>query len=321
MYNIIYMKTILVTGGSGLVGSAIKDIQSLYPDYNFIFISSHDVNLLEYELVLHCFKNFSPDVIIHLAANVGGLFKNMSQPVQMLEHNLLINSNVLKAAHEANVNRLIATLSTCIFPDILAQCGVPIDESMLHLGPPHSSNAPYAYAKRMLEVGCSAYSTQYSREYTCIIPTNIYGPNDNFNLEDSHVIPGLIHKCWLAKSNQTPFVVSGSGKPLRQFIHSHDLARCVVNLIGLTNPPPSIIISPDPSSEVSVGYIGELIAREFEYSHMLVYDQTKSDGQYRKTASNALFRSLNPEYKFIPVESGIKSTVQWFVSNYPNVRK
>jgi GDP-L-fucose synthase len=315
------MKTILVTGGSGLVGSAFKDIQELYPNYSFIFISSSDVNLLEYELVLNCFKQSNPDIIIHLAANVGGLYKNMSNPVQMLENNLLINSNVLKAAHGANINKLIGVLSTCIFPDSLAQGIEPIDESMLHLGPPHTSNAPYAYAKRMLQVGCAAYSTQYSREYTCVIPTNIYGPNDNFNLEDSHVIPGLIHKCWLAKTNQTPFVICGTGKPLRQFIHSHDLARCILDLVSLDKIAPTIIISPDPSEEVSIGYIGELIAKEFDYSSMLIYDETKSDGQFKKTASNSLFRSLNPDYKFVTIESGIKSTVEWFKSAYPDIRK
>lgn len=315
------MKTVLVTGGSGLVGSAFRDIQDLYPNYKFIFISSQDVNLLDYELVLHCFRQANPDIIIHLAANVGGLYKNMSQPVQMLEDNLLINSNVLRAAHQANINKLIGMLSTCIFPDSLAQSGIPINESMLHLGPPHSSNAPYAYAKRMLEVGCSAYSTQYSREYTCVIPTNIYGPNDNFNLEDSHVIPGLIHKCWAAKSSQTPFVVSGTGKPLRQFIHSHDLAHCIMKLLDRSNLPPTVIVSPDPSSEVPIGFIGELIAREFDYVHMLRYDESKSDGQYRKTASNNLFRSLIPDYKFIPIEQGISLTVGWFKSNYPDVRK
>lgn len=318
------MKTILVTGSSGLVGSAFKDLESNYQDYNFVFISSCDVNLLDYELVLTSFKNIKPDIIIHLAANVGGLYKNMSQPVQMLEHNLLINSNVLKAAHEANVNKLIGILSTCIFPDNLAQNGIPIDESMLHLGPPHPSNAAYAYSKRILEVGCSAYSTQYLREYICVIPTNIYGPNDNFNLEDSHVIPGLIHKCWIAKTNNLPFVVCGTGKPLRQFIHSHDLARCILNLLSLPSLPPTIIISPDSCSkkenEVSIAYVAELIAKEFDYIHMLTYDDTKSDGQYRKTASNSLFRSLDPEYNFISIEQGIKLTVDWFKLNYPDIR-
>lgn len=334
------MKTILVTGGSGLVGSAFRDIQNAYSDYNFIFISSCDVNLLEYELVLTCFKQYNPDIIIHLAANVGGLYKNMSQPVQMLEHNLLINSNVLRAAHNANINRLIAMLSTCIFPDSLAQDAKHINESMLHLGPPHHSNAPYAYAKRMLEIGCSAYSTQYSRKYTCVIPTNIYGPNDNFNLEDSHVIPGLIHKCWLAKTNNLPFIVCGTGRPLRQFIHSYDLAHCIMNLLKYESLPQTIIISPDFITEeclnedylkncninslfgeISIAYVAELIAQEFDYKHMLRYDETKSDGQFKKTSSNILFRSLIPNYKFIPIESGIKSTVEWFKLNYPDIRR
>jgi GDP-L-fucose synthase len=311
------MEKVLVTGGSGLVGSAIKYIESEYPQYEFVFISSSDVNLLEYDLTLEHFRRINPSAIIHLAANVGGLYKNMKYPVEMLETNLTINSNVLKAAHELKINRLIGCLSTCIFPDATTY---PIDETMLHAGPPHPSNAPYAYAKRMLEVGIRAYSNQYGYNWVCIIPTNIYGPNDNFNLESSHVIPGLIHKCWLAKTNQLPYFISGSGKPLRQFIHSHDLARCVLNVLE-SKQIDTIILAPDSSDEVSIGYVGELIAKEFGFDGPIQYDTTKSDGQFKKTASNSLFRSYYPNYKFKSIEKGLAETVQWFESNYPDIRR
>jgi len=312
------MEKILVTGGSGLVGSAIKFLQSDYPQYEFVFVSSSDVNLLVYDLTLEHFRRINPTVIIHLAANVGGLYKNMEYPVDMLDSNLVINSNVLKAAHELKINRLIGCLSTCIFPD---KTTYPIDETILHAGPPHPSNAPYAYAKRMLEVGIRAYSKQYGYNWVCIIPTNIYGPNDNFNLESSHVIPGLIHKCWLAKLNKSPFVISGSGKPLRQFIHSHDLARCVLNVLENYKLPDPIILAPDPLDEVSIGYISELIAKEFDFDGPIQYDTTKSDGQFKKTASNSLFRSYFPNYKFKSLELGIGETVEWFKLNYPDIKK
>ena len=312
------MKKVLVTGGSGLVGSAIKTITKYEYEYEFIYISSSDVNLLDYELTLNYFLQIKPDIIIHLAANVGGLYKNMSQPVSMLENNLTINSNVLKAAHQADVNTLIACLSTCIFPDNISY---PIDETVLHSGPPHSSNAPYAYAKRMLEISTRAYSTQYSRKYICIIPTNIYGPDDNFNLEDSHVIPGLIHKCWLACGNKTKFIVSGSGKPLRQFIFSYDLAHCILWVCKHYKSTEPIILSPDSEDEVSIGFVAQLIAKEFGYTDQIEFDTTKSDGQYKKTASNKLFRSLCTDYKFESIESGILQTVKWFRSNYPKIRK
>lgn len=311
------MKKVLVTGGSGLVGSGIKQV-SLNKPYELIFASSSNANLLDYNSTFKYFSEIKPDAIIHLAANVGGLYKNMEHPVDMLEHNLTINSNVLKAAHELHITRLIACLSTCIFPD---KVSYPIDETVLHNGPPHTSNAPYAYAKRILEVQCKAYSTQFGYNWICVIPTNIYGPNDNFSLTDSHVIPGLIHKCWLACENNTKFIVSGSGKPLRQFIHSHDLAKCILWVLESYNSPDPIILAPDALDEVSIGSVAELIAKECGYTGQIEFDITKSDGQYKKTASNQLFRSLNPEFVFTDIHSGISQTVQWFKSNYPTVRK
>jgi len=313
------MKTIIVTGGSGLVGSALKDIsQNFSKNYKFIFLNSKMCNLLDYNQTLNFFIENKPDYIIHLAANVGGLFKNMEYPVQMLEDNILINTNVLKVAHNLNVKKLIACLSTCIFPDNISY---PINESDLHKGPPHNSNAAYAYAKRLLEVHCEAYNKQYNHNFTCIVPTNIYGPNDNFNLNNAHVIPALIHKCFLAKQTNSKFIISGSGKPLRQFIYSKNLAEMIMLLIeNNKNVDTSIILSPDENSEVSIEYIARTIAKEFDYEEFIDFDLTKSDGQYKKTVSNNKFRNTYPDYKFINIEDGIKSTVNWFKNNYPNIR-
>jgi GDP-L-fucose synthase len=313
-------KTILVTGGSGLVGSAIKSIHHNYPNYDFIFASSKMCNLLDYNQTLEFFKLSKPDYVIHLAANVGGLFKNMKYPINMLEDNLLINTNVLKASNAINIESLIACLSTCIFPDKIERD--TIKESDLHKGPPHESNASYAYAKRMLQVQCDAYNKQYGRKYVCVIPTNIYGPNDNFDLENSHVIPGLIHKCFLAKESNNKFIVSGSGKPLRQFIYSEDLAKIIMwflelNLNRLSNDLiTSIILSPDESDEISIAEIAKLIAKKFNYEHMIEFDTTKSDGQYKKTVDNSLFRSFNPDYKFIDITKGLDITIDWFKQTF-----
>ena len=143
----------------------------------------------------------------------------------MFENNLLMNYNLLNCAHLNNVKRVLCCLSTCIFPD---KTTYPINEDMLHDGPPHGSNFGYAYAKRMLEVQCRTYQQQHNRDYFCVIPTNIYGPNDNFNLSDAHVIPALIHKCFLSKQKGENFVVSGTGKPLRQFIFNSDLGKLMI---------------------------------------------------------------------------------------------
>lgn len=311
------LKTILVTGGSGLLGTAIKRIDLNY-NYNFIYMSSSDCNLENYLNTLNYFKKCMPDYVIHLAANVGGLFKNLNNKVDMLEKNILINSNVLKASHEVGVKKLIACLSTCIFPD---KTLYPIDETMLHNGPPHFSNDAYAYAKRLLETQCKAYQEQYSDNFICIIPTNIYGPYDNFHLEDSHVIPGLIHKCFLAKKESRPFIVSGSGKPLRQFIYSHDLAKLILWILENYTYKEPIILSVDEKDEVSIEDVSKMIAKKMDYSENIVFDISKPDGQYKKTADNSNLMKLIKDFKFTNIELGINETVEWFQNNYNNCRK
>ena len=199
-------KHILITGSGGLVGYSYKNIQQLYPQYKYTFMTRADCDLLKFSNTVQYLKLCNPDIVIHLAANVGGLFKNMNQKVQMFEDNIKMNMNILSACYSANVKQFIGILSTCIFPD---KTTYPISEDMLQLGPPHTSNDAYAYAKRMLEVQCKAYNEQYNTNYSCIIPTNIYGDNDNYHLEDAHVIPALIHKCYLAKQKQKPFIVAG----------------------------------------------------------------------------------------------------------------
>jgi GDP-L-fucose synthase len=311
-------KTILVTGGSGLVGSAIKEISHSYMNkYNFIFVNSQMCNLLDYNMTLEFFKKYEPDFVIHLAANVGGLYKNMEQPVLLLQDNLQININVLKACHSIKVKKLIACLSTCIFPDII---NYPISEKDLHSGPPHFSNAGYAYSKRILQTQCEAYNKQYNDNFLCIIPTNIYGPHDNFNLQDSHVIPGLIHKCYLAKQNNTKFIISGSGKPQRQFIFSTDLANGIMHVLENYNQADSIIISPNIEDEVSIEYIARKIAKEFDYDN-IEFDLSKSDGQFKKTVSNEKFKNHFPEFEFTNIDVGITNTINWFKNNYTHIRK
>ena len=306
---------ILVTGGSGLVGKAIKKITSNY-DHDFVFMSSKECNLIDYNETLEYFSSIKPDYVIHLAANVGGLFKNMNHKVEMLEDNLMINTNVLKCAYLSGVKNLVACLSTCIFPD---NTSYPIDETMLHNGPPHHSNDSYAYAKRLLEVQCRSYNEQYKTNYICVIPTNIYGPHDNFNLEDSHVIPGLIHQCYLAQLNETPFIVKGTGKPLRQFIYSLDLARLILIILLDSCSHGPIILS--PQEEVSISYISVLITKEINYPGEVIFDTSYSDGQYKKTVSNNKLMKLIDDFHFTPIEEGIKQTIEWFKREYPNVRK
>jgi len=310
------MEKILITGGTGLLGTAINKIVGINNNYHFT--NSNEVDLYQYKSCQKLFEKHKPTKVVHLAANVGGLFKNINQNVDMLEKNIIINYNVVKCSHEFGVKKFIGCLSTCIFPD---NTTYPINENMLHDGPPHSSNYAYAYAKRMLEIQCRIYREQYGDNFMCIIPTNIYGPHDNFNLNDSHVIPGLIHKCYLAKKEGGDFLVSGTGKPLRQFIYSDDLAKIIIWLLDNIEFNENLIISPDKDDETSIGKIAELIANEFNYLDKLRYDTSKSDGQYRKTADNNKLKQMYGNLDLINIKEGIKRTVKWFEDNYDICRK
>lgn len=308
---------ILITGSSGLVGKAMQNVFT-GRNYTLLTPSSVECNLLDYQQTLSYFQSKKPDFVIHLAACVGGLYKNMNDKVEMFEKNIKINMNVLECAYQTKVKKVISCLSTCIFPD---KTTYPISEEMLHNGPPHFSNDAYAYAKRMLEVQSNIYNEQYGTNFVCVIPTNIYGPFDNFSLEDGHVIPSLIHKCYLAKKEKKEFVVRGTGKPLRQFIYSKDLANLILWTLEHYEEKKSIILSVSEEDEISIKDVAFEIANNFDYTDFLKFDDSFSDGQFKKTADNTKLLSLLPDYKFVSIKNGLKETIQWFEENYDNCRK
>jgi GDP-L-fucose synthase len=307
---------VLVTGGTGLVGTAIKSLQ---PDW--IYLSSKDCDLNNFNSVRTLLQEMKPDIIIHLAANVGGLFKNNLKRLEMFNSNLLLNYNLLENAYRLNIKRVICCLSTCIFPDGLNRV---LTENDLHLGEPHISNYGYAYAKRMMEVQCRLYNETPGFNYQCIIPTNIYGPNDNFNLNDSHVIPGLIHKAFLHSSgNNNPFVILGTGLPKRQFIYSYDLANIIVRIVLENITEPLLICSTPVTDEITILDVAKLIGNLLHIKTVIPAETEigNNDGQQIKTASPNKLLSLMPDLTFTPIEVGLEKTVNWFLDNYPNIRK
>jgi GDP-L-fucose synthase len=216
------------------------------------------------------------------------------------------------------VKKLVSYLSTCIFPD---KTTYPIDETMLHNGPPHSSNEGYSYAKRLIDTMNRAYAEEYGCNFTSIIPINIYGPADNFNIENGHVIPGLIHKCYIAKKEGTPFTIWGSGTPLRQFVYSRDLAELSVWVMREYHDPTPITLSVDEEDERSIKDVALSIAKAMKFEGEIKFDSSKADGQFKKTASNKKLRKYRPDYKFTTFEDGIQKAVDWFVENYETCRK
>lgn len=291
---------VLVTGSSGLVGSSLMETRDA--DIEWIPVNSKDADLRNFSETLTMIKKYKPDGIIHLAANVGGLFKNsnIQNSFEMFEDNLMMNMNVLKAAHYIGIQHVMICLSLCIFPD-----GKSYDPLTLHDGIPYSGNASYAWAKRMGEVLCSMYR-DHGRRYFSIAPTNIYGPNDNFDLENSHVIPALIRKCEMAKTNP-PFVVAGDGSQVRQFIYVKDLAKIMVDVFKNYNESVPYIICPK-GSDISIAELVKHICDIFEYKGHVKFDTSKSNGQSRCI--------YNGEYGFemTDIKKGLAETIFWYTN-------
>ena len=302
------MDRILVTGGDGLVGSQFNG-------GDYLKINSKDYNLINPRETYRIIKR-DWDAVIHTAAKVGGLGENMAKKGEFFYQNIMMNTNVIESCRISEVKNLVVFLSTCVFPDNIEY---PLTEDKIHLGPPHPSNDAYAYSKRMAEVQIRAYREQYGLNYKSVIPTNIYGPNDNFNITNGHVVPSLIHKCFIARETNSDFEVWGSGKPLREFILNKDVAELTRWVLENYDEDEPIILS--TSEEISIKDLVGIIISEMNYKGKVKWLSDKPDGQLRKPSDNKKIKNYLPDYKFTTIETGIRETVKWFEENYPNIRK
>jgi len=302
------MDRILVTGGNGLVGS------------QFSGEKYHKIGSKEYDLInqkqAYDIINKDWDGVIHAAAKVGGLMGNMNHKGEFFYKNIMMNTNVIESCRQADVKKLVVFLSTCVFPDGVEY---PLVEKSIHLGPPHFSNDAYAYSKRMAEVQIRAYREQYGLNYKSVIPTNIYGINDNFDIENGHVIPSLIHKCYIARETNTPFVIWGSGTPLREFIYNKDVAKLTEWVLENYNEDEPIILS--TSEEISIRDVVGIIVELMDFKGQVKWDNNKPDGQFRKPSDNSKIKNYLPDFKFTSLYDGLKETVEWFIENYETARK
>jgi GDP-L-fucose synthase len=293
---------ILVTGGSGMVGRFYKEIEP-----NAIFLSSKDCDLTDIKQVMETWEKYMPDVVIHLAARVGGIIDNIQHPAEYYEQNVLINTNVLIASRKIGVKRLIAILSTCIYPD--SSLVYPMPENLLHDGPPTKTNFSYGYAKRSLAVHIDAYNQEYGTKYQYLIPCNLYGEYDKYG-ENSHFVAALIKKIYTAKKNQeSELNLFGTGKPLRQFMYGGDLAYvikyCLDNdIYDNINVATEENYSIKEIAEIAINIIGEgkIIGINF--------DATKPDGQFRKDVSIDNLKRLIPDFKATTLFDGINKTIK-----------
>ena len=286
---------IVVTGGSGLVG---KHLQEILPDA--FYLSSKDCDLTDIKKVRWMISSYTPDVVIHLAARVGGIQDNLKYPADYFDDNILINTNIVKVCKEYDVKRFIGILSTCIYPSVVDN--YPMTEEDLFIGPPPPSNFSYGYAKRCLAVQIDAYNKQFGTKYNYLIPCNLYGDYDNLHNENKmHFITALLNKIRNSKDNSLHLL--GTGKPLRQFMYAGDLAK-IIKLVIENNITESFNVAPD--FNYSIDEMARVALDVTNKNYNIIYDRPELDGQYRKDVSNKKLLKLFPDFKFTQLKEGLK---------------
>jgi GDP-L-fucose synthase len=311
---------ILVTGGTGMLGSAFKKIKT---EDKLILIGSKDYDLRHPNEAYRMMYKTRPDGIIHLAAKVGGVKGNMECVADFFHDNIMINTNVLNSALRFNQDKaagkpvkVLSLLSTCIYPDSVTY---PLTVEQIHSGPPHESNFGYAYAKRMLDVHNRAIYSQYGYKWITAVPNNIYGQNDNFSLEHSHVIPALIRKISEAKSTSSNIHLWGDGTPLREFTYSKDIAEILLWL--LKNYDEQLPINIGNPKEYSIKSIAENLCDILDYSSSkILWDINQPKGQYRKPSCNKELIEIGCPIKYTSLSEGLRNTCEWYLKHYPNIR-
>lgn len=309
---------IYVAGHRGLAGSAImRELQC--QGYTNLVVRTHtELDLEDAAATRRFFEHERPEIVFLAAAKVGGIHANNTYPADFLMSNLLIEANICRAAHAAKVNRMIFLGSSCIYP---RDCPQPIKEEYLLTGPLEATNRPYALAKIAGIEMCWSYNRQYGTKWLAAMPTNLYGPGDNYDLDNSHVLPALIRKMHEAKANCAQKVVLwGSGTPKREFLHVDDLARALIFLATLDDTHYNTLVEPSRCPLINVGSGDELTIRELAgliakvagFQGNLMQDTSKPDGTMRKVLDVSKIQALGWRAK-IPLTDGISRTYQDYV--------
>lgn len=307
---------IFVAGHSGMVGRAlIRALESVGESNRIIVLTHRELDLCNQAAVDRFFKETPVEQVYLAAARVGGIHANSTYPAEFIYQNLMIQNNVINAAHEANVQRLLFLGSSCIYPKLAPQ---PIQETSLLTGPLESTNEAYAIAKIAGIKLCESYNKQYGRDYRSVMPTNLYGPNDNYHPENSHVIPGLIHKFDQAIRNRAAKVVIwGTGKPKREFLHVDDMARASMHIMNLSNERYMEVL--DTRSHVNIGTgqdceireLATLLMKISGYKGVLEFDTSKPDGTPRKLLDVTVLHQSGWQH-FIELEDGLRTAWDWY---------
>lgn len=307
---LIPFKTIFIAGHQGMVGSAVlKLLAHRFPTITPILRTRQELNLCSSGDVEAFFQETKPDAVIFAAAKVGGILANATYPVEFLSENIQMATNAIGAAARANVKRFLYLGSTCIYPKHAPQ---PMVESSLLSSPLEPTNEAYALAKIVGLKLCQYYRKEYGLNYHSAMPTNLYGPGDNYHPDHSHVIPGLIRRFHQAKIDQAPSVsLWGSGTPRREFLFVDDLAQALLHLLSLESPPDWVNIG--TGKDVSILELAHLVAKTIGYQGQITLDPSKPDGTPLKRTDPSLINSTGWQAE-TPLELGLQKTLQDFLS-------
>jgi len=302
---------IFVAGHRGLVGSAI--VRALQKDdFTNLCLKTHlELDLLDQHAVAEFFAHEKPEYVFLSAAKVGGIMANKTYPADFIYNNLTIETNVIHSAYAHKVKKLLFLGSSCIYPKL---CPQPIKEEYLLTAELEPSNKAYAVAKIAGIIMCQSYNEQYGTNFISLMPTNLYGPNDNFDLENSHVLPAMIRKFHEAKvRNEANVTLWGTGSAKREFLHVDDLAHA--SLFLMKNYNDSAIINVGTGEDVSIKELAEMVKNVVGYEGNIIWDTTKPDGTPRKLLDVSKLHSLGWKHE-IPLDLGITSAYEWFEENY-----
>ena len=307
---------IYIAGHNGMVGSAIWRILSAKGYSNLVGASSKDLDLRNQQSVLNFLSKEKPDVIIDAAAKVGGILANNDFPYQFLMENMQIQNNLISTAFELGIDKFIFLGSSCIYPKLAPQ---PLKEEYLLTGSLEVTNEWYALAKITGVKSCQAIRNQFGRDYVSLMPTNLYGTHDNFDLTSSHVLPALIRKFHDGKNNNNaPVTLWGSGTPLREFLFVDDMAEAVV--FALENKLPDYLYNIGTGKELTIKELALLIQKIVGHSGEIIWDNSKPDGTPRKLLDVSKMQNLGWNYQ-INLEKGIQMTYDWFLENLKDYKE